>query len=233
MFSKLVLLGIACFGSLRGEADYREVTRLSYDKTAVDYQGNSLKLKPEVKAKAFLSYVPTGSKILDLGCGPGKDAQFFIDSGYQVTGVDISPQMISLARRLVPKGEFIVSDIESLSLNAQSFDAVWASASLLHVSKQAMPSVLKQLHEALRSGGIFYVSMKKGDGEELTPDERYEGFEKFWNYVQENELADLLIEQGFEILEQNTHQKSSSHQTHPWISVICKKPEESIYGKKD
>lgn len=220
---KLILLTLFFNGFLMAEQDYREVTRNSYDRTAHEYQGNTLKLLPELKAKAFLSYLAPNSKILDLGCGPGIDAKFFVDKGYKVLGVDISPQMIILARNSVPKAKFVVSDIESLKLNDGSVDAIWASASLLHVSKKAMSSVLTSLYRTLKPGGIFYVSMKMGSGEELKADDRYGGVEKFWNYVSEKELTDLLVEHRFQILETDTHSKSSSHQTHSWISVICKK----------
>ncbi len=220
---KSILLGLFSMGSLMGEQDYREVTRQSYDQTAHEYQENTLKLQPEVKAKAFLSYLAPESKILDLGCGPGRDSKFFVDKGYEVIGVDISPQMIAIARNSVPQANFLVSDIESLKLNDESIDAIWASASLLHVSKKAMSGVLENLYRTLKPEGIFYVSMKKGSGEELQADDRYGGVEKFWNYVSEDELTQLLVEQGFQILETDTHQKSTSYQTHPWISVRCKK----------
>lgn len=221
---KLTIIGIVCMcKSLCAEQDYREVTRHSYDETAVEYQENTVKLQPEVKAQAFLSYLPSHSLVLDLGCGPGRDAKYFVEQGHRVVGVDISSQMIDLARASVPEAEFFVSDIESLDLSPESFDAIWASASLLHVSKQAMPGALTALYRALKPGGVFYLSMKKGEGEELKADHRYGGVEKFWNYVDEAELIDLLEDQGFQILAQDTHDKSTSYQTHPWISVICKK----------
>jgi ubiquinone/menaquinone biosynthesis C-methylase UbiE len=219
----LIFMGLFCTGALFGQQNYREVTRQSYDQTALEYQENSLKMQPEVKAKVFLSYLVPDSKILDLGCGPGRDTKFFVDKGYKVIGVDISPQMIALARNSVPQANFLVSDIESLKLKDESINAIWASASLLHVSKKAMSGVVENLYRTLKPGGIFYVSMKKGSGEELQADDRYGGVEKFWNYVSEDELTQLLVEQGFQILETDTHAKSTSYQTHPWISVICKK----------
>lgn len=203
--------------------DYREVTRRSYDATALEYQQNTAKLLPDVKANGFLTYLAPSSRILDLGCGPGRDAAYFVDNGHQVVGVDISSQMIAMAQKSVPLAEFIISDIESLDLRAESFDAIWASASLLHVSKQAMPNVLAMLYRALRNGGVFYVSMKKGAGEHLDADSRYGGVEKFWNYVDEAEWVELLKAKGFHVLERETHEKSTSYQTHPWIAVICRK----------
>lgn len=204
-------------------ADYRDVTRESYDKTAVEYQENTEKLLPQKKAEKFLGYLGANSLILDLGCGPGRDAKYFVALGHRVIGADISPQMIALAKDAVPEGEFVVSDIESLEQEEKSLDGIWASASLLHVSKEAMPDVLAKLYRFLKPGGIFYVSMKKGAGEVLEPDERYGGCEKFWNYVDEEELVGLLEEAGFTVQETTTFDKSTSYQTHPWISVICSK----------
>lgn len=210
-------------GLISSELDYREITRRSYDATASSYQDNTLKIEPEVKMADFLSHLTPGATILDLGCGPGRDAAYFVSKNYRVIGIDISPQMIALAKKSVPQASFIISDIESLNLKNNSVDAIWASASLLHVSKQAMPGVLDSLYRTLKPGGILYVSMKKGSGEEITADPRYGGVEKFWNYTTEEELANLLTHHGFQILQQNTHAKSTSYQTHPWISILSKK----------
>lgn len=208
-------------GRLSIEQDYREVNRRSYDATASEYQQNTEKLQPEMKIQAFLSYLPPNSQVLDLGCGPGRDAKYFVEKGHRVLGIDISSQMIAMARASVPEAEFLVSDIESLNLAAESLDAIWASASLLHVPKQTMPSVLAMLYHALKPASVFYVSMKKGVGEVMEADQRYGGVEKFWNYVDESELIGLLEAWGFQILEQETHEQSVSYQTHPSISVIC------------
>ena len=205
------------------EDDYRELTRRSYDATAIDYQKNTVNLQPETKAQKFLSYLSPNSRVLDLGCGPGRDAAYFVGKGHRVVGVDISSEMISLAKHDVPQAEFIIGDIESLGFPAEAFDAVWASASLLHVSKKAMPGVLAMLYRTLKPGGVFHVSMKQGCGEQVERDHRYGGVEKFWNYVDETELIDLLEAHGFVILEQDTHEKSTAYQTHPWISVVCQK----------
>ena len=223
MKTELILALSICMTALLNAQDYRAITRQSYDNSAAEYQESTTKLQPQEQAHAFLSRLSPNSKVLDLGCGPGRDAKYFTDHGHQVIGVDISPKMVALARDAAPQADFIVSDIESLSLQDNSLDAIWASASLLHVSKDQMPTVLAKLSRSLKPGGIFYLSMKLGDGEELTPDSRYGDVEKFWNYVTESELKTLLQAHGFIILEQTTTQKSTTYQTHPWISLITTK----------
>lgn len=203
----------------------KEITRNSYDATAIEYQANTLKLHPEIeiKVQCFLSHLSSKSKILDLGCGPGRDAKYFVQMGYSVVGIDLSSKMIDIAQASIPEAEFLVADIENFSFVEKTFDAVWASASLLHVPKQTLPQIIDKIHNCLKTNGIFYLSMKKGTGEEFKPDHRFGGVKKFWAFVEEAELVSILETCGFQILEQDTHDKLTAYQTHPWISVICKK----------
>ena len=203
--------------------DYKKITQESYDNTAEEYSGNTQKLGTELKAQSFLSVLKPDSHILDLGCGPGRDANYFISKGYEVTGVDISSKMVEIAKRAAPEATFVVSDIEGFSYSENTYDAVWASASLLHIPKSDFASVLTKIRQCLKPKGIFYLSMKKGQGEELKPDMRYGGQEKFWNYVEEEELVELVKTQGFQILEHTTYEQSTNYQTHPWIALLCKK----------
>lgn len=114
-------------------------------------------------------------------------------------------------------------DIESLLLPKQSFNGIWASASLLHISKSTIPHVFSQIHSLLKEEGIFYLSVKKGSGEALIPDHRYGGVEKFWVYYEERELVSLLEGSGFNVISMATGEIRSNYQTHPFIRVFSKK----------
>lgn len=209
--------------------NYKDITRNSYDQTASQYQANTDKLQPETKCEPFLSHLQQAAHILDLGCGPGRDSKYFAELGYNVTGIDFSPNMIEMAKALVPSATFLVADIENLTFNNDTFDAVWASASLLHVPKQKLPNVIQKIYACLKAQGIFYVSMKKGAGEDLKSDTRYGGVEKFWTFINENELKELLETSGFQILSQETHDISTTYQTNPWIAVICQKMTKALH----
>ncbi|MCB1113638.1 MAG: class I SAM-dependent methyltransferase [Chlamydiia bacterium] len=199
-----------------------EITRDSYNATAQEYQAQTNKIPTEDKAQDFLRYLWPGQRILDLGCGPGRDLKYFDSKGYEVTGVDISDEMIALARRVIPKAKLMVSGIEEVELEENSFHAVWASASLLHVPKDKMGAVLDKIHRCLTHAGVFYVSMKKGEGEEVLKDEPHQEVKKFWNYVTEEELESLLKAHRFEIIRSTTYDKSTDYQTHPWIAVLAR-----------
>jgi SAM-dependent methyltransferase len=111
----------------------------------------------------FLAHVPDGGHILDAGCGSGRDAKAFLDRGYAVTAFDASAALAAKASALL--GQEVrcrrFDEIDEIG----KFDAVWACASLLHVKDTDLPRAMNSLVEALRRGGTFYASFKKGTGE--------------------------------------------------------------------
>ena len=86
--------------------NHKKATIESYDKTVADYIANTDKLHPTREAREFLSLLPKGALILDLGCGPGRDAKVFAGKGFRVVGVDLSKNMIRAARKRVKNALF-------------------------------------------------------------------------------------------------------------------------------
>ena len=111
----------------------------------------------------FLKYLPAGAHILDLGCGSGRDTKAFLDRGYFVDAVDGSEELCALA------GEYTGIEIKCMDFTAidckEQYDAIWACASLLHIPSEQLPGLFARLKEALRQGGVFYMSFKYGDFE--------------------------------------------------------------------
>lgn len=205
------------------DAFNKALTRESYEKFTHEYAKNTENLHPRAEAQKFVSMLPKNAKILDLGCGPGRDAKIFSQQGFQVVGIDFSPNMIALAKQNVPQGEFFVMDMEHFDFPKETFSGVWASASFLHIPKKSLPTIFKKILSTLDSGGIFYLSVKKGIGEQVLEDERYGNVKKFWSFFEENEIADYLTQAGFQIIDLATREKSSSYHTNPVIQIFCKK----------
>ena len=113
--------------------------------------------------KKFISYIPKGGKILDLGCGSGRDSLFFKQLGYNVTAVDGSAEMCRQAENNIEQ-PVINLTFDKLPYEAE-FDGVWACASLLHVPSSDIQDVLVKIERALKKGGYFYFSVKYGDYE--------------------------------------------------------------------
>ena len=131
----------------------------------------------------FLKYLTPGCKLLDLGCGSGRDSVYFSSLGFAVTAVDGSEELCKRVRSNFGINA-ICTDFADLSFVAQ-FDAVWACASLLHVSKRDMPKVLQKVSAALKPGGVLYASFKYGTEERVCNG-------RFFNDYTEKDLETLL-----------------------------------------
>ena len=104
-------------------------------------------------------------RILDLGCGPGRDLVAFRALGHEPVGLDGSPQLAAMARE--HSGcEVWEQDFLALKLPAGHFAGIFANASLFHVPRQELPRVLSELHAALQPDGVLFTSNPRGNNEE-------------------------------------------------------------------
>ena len=111
----------------------------------------------------FLKYVSSGSTILDFGCGSGRDTKAFLEMGYHVVAIDGSEELCRLASDYTG---IKVKCMDFMELNSfDSYDAIWACASLLHVPSTNLPILLSKMKNALRGNGIIHMSFKHGDFE--------------------------------------------------------------------
>ncbi len=164
----------------------------------------------------FLKYLGHGSSILDAGCGSGRDSKVFLDKGYNVTSIDASEQICKIA------SEYIERNVECICFEEISyentFDGIWACASLLHITKDKLPNVLRKVYRALKKEGVLYASFKYGNNEEIK-DNRY-----FSNFNEE-QLSKLIGNNtDFEIVEifiTNDARPEREHEQ--WINIILKK----------
>ena len=113
----------------------------------------------------FLERIPKGGRILDAGCGSGRDSKAFLQQGYQVEAFDATAEMAKLASQHTGLSvkQMTFSDVDAVNY----YDGIWCCASLLHVSAAELPDAMAKLARALKPGGIWYVSFKYGDGERV------------------------------------------------------------------
>jgi ubiquinone/menaquinone biosynthesis C-methylase UbiE len=214
--------------SLPLSEDHKRFTRDSYDKTAQEYARNVAGLHPEKFGIKFCRKLPPQGHILDLGCGSGRDTIIFVVRGYHVTGLDFSEKLLEEARKTCRSAQFILGDIENLKFSNNSFDGVWACASLLHVPKKNMPQVLTEIHRILVPGGILAITLKEGDWEGYEKDSRYDGQPvKFFSYWRKKPLIILIEMAGFRIIKIKRTSPQSDYATHTFHQIICKKLERS------
>jgi len=137
---------------------------------------------------AFLALLPAGSRILELGCGDGRDAQAMLAQGFQVDASDGSPEMARIASerlgRPVP-----VMDFAELAADG-IYDGVWCHASLLHVEERDLPAILNRIHRALKPGGWHFANFKGGTGGHR------DDFGRFYSYLPADRLENAYRGSG-------------------------------------
>lgn len=109
----------------------------------------------------FVSLLPTGASVLDVGCGAGVKSQYLFNKGLNVTGVDFSEKMIEIAKREVLSVQFQVMDIKNMIGLEETFDGVLAQAVLLHIPKAEVAAVIDELKSRLKEGGYLYLAQSK------------------------------------------------------------------------
>lgn len=164
----------------------------------------------------FEKYIDFGGKILDLGCGSGRDSLYFYKKGYQVLAIDPSIAMCEETRKRVPI-EVLLMGAEEIEF-IERFDAVWACASLIHVAKEEMDATISKIMQALKFGGIFYASWKYGHGERVSNG-------RYFAYFIEQELVDIVsaIDNLVIIKVWITEDAKFQKEDIGWLNILVKK----------
>ena len=125
--------------------------KFAADTTAVDFT---------VTQERFLIHLALDAAILDFGCGSGRDTKAFLDRGYHVTAVDGSPELCAIASAYtrVPVRQMLFQELDE----HETYDGIWACASILHVHTIELPDVFRRMITALKPVGFVYISFKYG-----------------------------------------------------------------------
>lgn len=186
-----------------------------YNKNSEEYFNSTLNVDMTNTYKEFLKLVPEGGKILDLGCGSGRDSMNFMKLGYEVTAVDGAKELAKKASVLLGK-EVILSTFEELELK-EKFHGIWACASLLHIKREDLKTVLNNLYNNLEDNGVFYMSFKYGEKEYVDDKNRYFNCftdESIISFINENTKYNIL---GLYI----TEDKLGRVNEVKWVNLIC------------
>ena len=170
----------------------RQQTIAVYDNKAkelADYFNGIGRRKTDIdKALSFIN--KPNPKVIEIGCGNGRDAEEILKHTNDYVGMDVSTGMIALAKKAIPTATFEVADIATYNFPPNT-DIIFSFASLLHSDKHEVSDVISRAYEALSPNGIFYISLKYDTYQKKIKSDEY-GERVFYFYTPEDikELAD-------------------------------------------
>ncbi len=152
-------------------------------------------------------------RVLDLGCGPGRDLAAFRALGHEPVGLDGCAAFVAMAREATGC-EVLHQDFLALDLPPARFDGVFANASLFHVPRAALPRVLGELRAAVVARGVLFVSNPRGDDEEGWHGDRY------GTYHSLEAWRALVTAAGFDELSHYYRPPGKPRHQQPWLATV-------------
>jgi 2-polyprenyl-3-methyl-5-hydroxy-6-metoxy-1,4-benzoquinol methylase len=206
---------------------HRRTVEAGYDRMAEQYLATKDPEDPLALAalEDLAPVVPPGAAVLDLGCGAGVPVtRWLAGRGFAVTGVDVSARQLELARSNVPDGTFIKADMTGLAFDPETFDAVVAFHSIIHVPRNEHPALLARIHRWLKPEGVFLATMTVTDYE--GQDDNWEGWgaPMVWSHYDQDTNVAMLREAGFDLqyAEPRTS-RGTGDDSETWLWVLARK----------
>ena len=156
-----------------------------YNRNVQDFVDRTVSVDFTRIQKVFLELLPRDARILDFGCGSGRDTKYFLDCGYQVDAMDGSIELCRAASEYtgIHVKRILFQELDEV----EKYDGIWACASILHVKKTELPDIIRKMSLATKENGIIYISFKYGD---------YEGEKngRYFTDMTEISMKELLVD---------------------------------------
>jgi cyclopropane fatty-acyl-phospholipid synthase-like methyltransferase len=204
-------------------ANPRQTVQAGYDHMAGQYLAAKDPADPTMLAalEALAATLPTGAKVLDLGCGAGVPVARWLAQRFTVTGVDFSARQIALAQQNVPLATFQQADMTGLAFLPATFDAIVAFYSIIHVPRAEQPALVARVHTWLKPGGAFLGTWSTTDWEVQESDWEGWGAPMWWSHFDADANLAMLRAAGFAI----TSADVRTDHGETWLWVLAHKPE--------
>ena len=201
--------------------NHKQIVADGYDYIAEQHEEWASHLRMEERAKytaVLLEELPMGAEVLELGCGSGIPTTQQLAEWFAVTGVDISAGQLALAQQNVPMAKYVLADMTELDFPEDSFDAVAAFYSLIHVPCQELAELLRKIASWLRPGGLVVATMG-AHSSEADFDEDWLGTTMYWSSCDSETNQRLVEEAGLSILsaQEETAEEFGAAITFLWV----------------
>ena len=192
-----------------------------YAQTAEQFIQNTVHTNMDSLYREFVPLLPPNGAILDLGCGSGRDTLYFAQQGFHVVPLDATKEFVEYTFHLTGI-QPVHTSFADMELAPQSFDAIWACASLLHVPRVELEGILKKIRAALKPQGILYLSFKYGT---------FEGMRngRYFTDMDESSLASLMGRTGsFSLYKQWISEDVRPDKKGSWLNALYRKDQKNL-----
>jgi SAM-dependent methyltransferase len=213
-------------GATERDPDPKRIVADGYDRVAERYSewtGIDLRGPRAQYLDVVMERVLAGTSILELGCATGVPVSRYLASRYHVTGVDISPRQIQLARLNVPVADFIEADMTAIDFPTASFDAALAFYAITHVPREEHPALLTNIARWLRPGGLLIASFGCGD-DSGTIEEDWLGAPMYFSSYDATTNERLVREAGFNIVSADRRTEDENGVPVTFLWIVAQKP---------
>jgi len=196
-----------------------ELTLEHYSRRAEDFREGTRDHDVSQNIEALLRHIrgEPPFTILDFGCGPGRDLRAFSDLGHVAIGLEGAERFVAMAR--AGSGcDVWQQDFLAMDLPAGRFDGIFANAALFHVPSRELPRVLRELHAALKPGGVLFSSNPHGNNEEGWNRGRY------GVYHDPDAWHRYVTAAGFAELDEYYRPPGLPREQQPWLATVWRKP---------
>ncbi len=196
----------------------------TYNKIAKEYQARNIVTIYLKEYEVFKSLLGDKTKVLEIGCGAGRDAEAFTSFGFDYTGIDASEGMLREAKNRVKNANFLIGDFYKLNFSDESFDGFWAAASFLHVPKLEIGKVLSEARRVLKPKGIGFISLKQKTSidEGVIEEEKMGGIARYFSFYEESEFKTILENDGFKVVSVMKEKENDNSRT-TWLCFFIQK----------
>ncbi len=202
--------------------DIKQKTAETYNKIASSYSTGHF-AHFWIDEFDFYKSIIIGKKVVDLGCGTGRDASVFLENGFDYTGIDASEGMLKVASERVSKGKFQKMDFSKTIFQDGEFDGFWAAACFLHIPKSDIAGVLQEAKRITKDGGVGFISVKEKNGtdEGMVEENKYGGISRYFSFYTQDEFKNLLEQNGFSVVKMSTHSEDDGQKPN-WLCYFVK-----------
>lgn len=142
-----------------------------------------------------------GKRVLDVGCGLGEDCKRIEEKGFDATGIDLSENMLKIAKNKYPNGKFEIMDMTNITYPENSFDGIISNCSLIHIPTELLPQTLETFKRVLKPNGKLLLILQEGRGEKMVEEPFKLGTYIYMNYFSVESITKLLREHNFKVEE--------------------------------